>query len=71
MLAWLGTIFGILGALLVASNIGLNDVGYILFTIGAICSFANAYKKRDNAGMVLWLTFLIINIFGVISYLKG
>lgn len=70
MLAWAGTVFGIIGALIVACNIGLNDVGYIFFTLGAIASLTVSIKKRDNANVVLWATFLAINIIGLLSYLK-
>ena len=70
MMGWAGTVFGILGAVFVAVNMGLNDIGYIFFTIGSIFSLTNAVKMRDNSGMVLWAVFLIINIIGIFSYLK-
>lgn len=70
-MAWTGTVFGILGALLVASNTGMNDIGYIFFTVGASFSLTSAIKKRDNANITLWLVFLVINIFGLFSYIKG
>lgn len=70
MIGWAGTIFGIFGAMLVASNMGLNDVGYIFFTIGSVCSLTNSVKKRDNANITLWAVFLFINIIGLISYHK-
>ena len=70
MAGWIGTIFGVIGAMLVASNIGLNDVGYIFFTIGSVFSLTNAVKMRDNSGIVLWAVFLIINLIGLFSYLK-
>ena len=69
-MGWAGTVFGILGAMLVACNIGMNDFGYICFTIGSIFSLTNAIKMRDNSGIVLWAVFLVINIIGIISYLK-
>jgi len=70
MVSWVGTVFGILGALLVASNTGYNDVGYIFFTVGAIFSLVGAIQKRDNSAITLWAVFLIINLFGLFSYLK-
>lgn len=70
MLGWTGTVFGILGAMLVASNTGLNDIGYIFFTLGSIFSLTNSIKMRDNANITLWAVFLIINIFGLTSYIK-
>ena len=70
MVAWIGTIFGVLGAMLVASNSGVNDIGYIFFTVGSAFSLYNAVKIKDNAGITLWLVFFLINIFGIVSYLK-
>ena len=70
MAGWIGTVFGILGAMLIASNIGFNDFGYICFTIGSIFSLTNAVKMRDNSQMILWAVFLVINIIGIFSYLK-
>lgn len=70
MIGWAGTVFGILGALLVASNTGVNDIGYIFFTIGSIFSLTNAIKTRDNANTLLWGVFLLINLFGLVGYSK-
>lgn len=70
MVAWIGTVFGVLGAIFVASNSGMNDVGYIFFTVGSCFSLINAVKMRDNANITLWGVFLLINIFGLVSYLK-
>jgi hypothetical protein len=70
MIAWVGTVFGILGAMLVASNIGLNDLGYTFFTIGSVFSLTNAVKMKDNANIILWGVFLLINIIGLFSYIK-
>lgn len=70
MIGWAGTVFGILGAMLVASNSGVSDIGYICFTVGSIFSLTNSIKMRDNANITLWLVFLIINLFGLVSYAK-
>lgn len=71
MLGWIGTIFGILGAMFVASNIGYNDIGYAFFTVGSIACLINSIQKRDNSNIILWAVFLIINIIGLFSYIKG
>lgn len=68
--AWVGTVFGVLGAMLVASNVGLNDIGYIFFTIGSSFSLYNAIKIKDNAGITLWAVFFFINLVGLVSYAK-
>lgn len=70
MAAWVGTVFGVLGAILVASNSGLNDLGYSFFLVGSCFSFHNAVTKKDNANIILWGVFLLINLFGLFSYAK-
>lgn len=70
MAAWIGTVFGVLGAMLVASNSGVNDIGYIFFTVGSTFSLYNSIKMRDNANITLWGVFFLINVFGLVSYLK-
>ena len=70
MTGWAGTVFGVLGAILVASNTGLNDIGYIFFTVGSTFSLYNAVKMRDNANITLWGVFFLINIIGLVSYAK-
>jgi hypothetical protein len=70
MTGWAGTVFGILGAILVASNTGLNDIGYIFFTVGSTFSLYNAVKMRDNANITLWGVFFLINVIGLVSYAK-
>ena len=70
MAGWIGTVFGVLGAILVAANIGMNDIGYIFFTIGSGFSLYNAKVLRDNSGLVLWSVFLFINLVGLWSYAK-
>lgn len=70
MIGWIGTVFGILGALFVASNTGVADIGYCFFTVGSCFCLTDAIKKRDSANVILWLVFLIINLFGLWSFAK-
>ena len=70
MTGWAGTVFGILGAILVAANIDMNDVGYIFFTIGSMFSLIDSFKRDNKSAFTLWLVFFIINLFGLVSYAK-
>ena len=70
MTGWTGTVFGILGAILVAANIGMNDVGYIFFTVGSMFSLIDSFKRDNKPAFTLWLVFFIINLFGLVSYAK-
>ena len=68
MLAWIGTVCGILGSVLVALNSGFQFVGYTSFLIGSIACLITAWKVKDKANMVLWGFFFVVNIMGIINY---
>jgi hypothetical protein len=70
MSGWVGTVFGVLGALLVAANIGMNDVGYSCFLVGSSFSLYYSIKMRDNSQIILWAVFFAINVFGLFNYIK-
>lgn len=69
MSAWIGTVCGIIGALLVAANNGMQNIGYGFFLVGSIFSLLGAVKAKDKANITLWLVFASINIFGLVKYL--
>ncbi len=68
MTAWIGTICGIIGALLVAANNGYQNIGYMFFLIGSWFSLMAAIKEKHIANIALWSVFASINIFGLIKY---
>jgi len=63
----IGTIFGILGAVVIALNIGHNFMGYLFFTISTIFYIAWSYNINKNI-LILNSVFFIINIIGLINY---
>lgn len=67
-ISWLGTFFGMLGAVLVAANTGMQDFGYICYLLGAIIWLVVSIVRKDNSGILLWGFFAIVNIFGIFSY---
>jgi hypothetical protein len=68
MFGWFGTVFGIIGAVLVAAN-DFREIGYIFFLIGSFFSLIAAIKEKHNANIALWLVFASINVFGLIKSL--
>jgi nicotinamide riboside transporter PnuC len=68
MLAWLGTICGIIGSVLVAANNGFQFVGYISFLVGAISCLITSIQRKDNSGITLWGFFTAVNIMGIYNY---
>lgn len=69
-LGWAGTVFGMVGSMLVALNNGMQDIGYICFLLGAISWLYVSIKDRNNAAIIQWGFFTIVNIVGLVSYLK-
>jgi hypothetical protein len=68
MLAWIGTICGIIGSVLVAANNGFQFVGYVSFLIGAMACLYTSIMRKDNSGITLWGFFTAVNIWGLINY---
>lgn len=68
MIAWIGTICGIIGALLVAANNGYQHIGYMFFLVGAGFSLGAAIKEKHAANIALWSVFFSINVYGITNY---
>lgn len=68
MYKWIGTFAGIIGAVLVASNNGLQLLGYIFFLTGAIAWLYNSVTNRDNAAILQWAFFSLVNTYGLYNY---
>ena len=62
-------ITGISGAILLALNIGLNNIAYILFAISTVFWILHALEKSDRISLLrMNIVFLIINIVGFYNY---
>ena len=68
MIAWIGTICGIIGALLVAANNGFQNVGYIFFLVGSIFSLMTSIKEKNTSNITLWTVFLSVYLYGLTNY---
>lgn len=71
VLSWIGSICGIIGALLIATATNMS-LGYILFLISSV-SWTRVGGLTENYSLVLMnIVFTIINIIGLYTYiLKG
>ena len=65
MLGWIGSITGIIGAILVALNFEFSKFGYFFFLISSVNWAIQAYKNRDNALLSINVAFTLINIIGI------
>lgn len=67
-LEWSACIAGVIGALLVASNIGLAVLGYKFFLAGAVGYCFVAFIKDNNPLLLLNLVFAATNIIGLVRH---
>jgi nicotinamide riboside transporter PnuC len=69
---FLGTISAIIGALIIALNIGYNYIGFGLFLISNIFYIIYSLEKeiRNLNIFFMNLVFAIINIIGIFNYFK-
>lgn len=70
MIKWVGTIAGIIGALLVAANNGMQLFGYIAFFVGSIAWFYASIQAKDKAGVIQWAFFSCVNLWGFFNYVN-
>ena len=68
MLGWIGTITGIIGALLIAFNFEYSKFGYLFFLVSSTTWGLQGYKNKDSALMVINIVFTGVNIIGIIRW---
>ncbi len=68
-LGWFGSIAGILGAAIVASNISISGWGWVVFLISSISWLIVGFKRKDWALFYINLAFTATNTLGIIRYL--
>jgi len=67
---FIGTIFGIIGAIIVSFNLGINSIGYVFFWLSSLLYIIYANKTNQKNLLYLNIVFLIINTVGIIQYLR-
>jgi nicotinamide riboside transporter PnuC len=65
MFGWIGSITGVIGAILVAFNFEFSKFGYFFFLVSSITWAIQANKNKDKALLSINLAFTIINIIGI------
>ena len=65
---WLGTIAGVVGAMLIALNIGQVGMGFILFTVSSTLWLIAGWMHREMSLVVLQGVFLVIDIVGIYNW---
>ena len=65
---FIGSVFGIVGAVLVALNIGINALGYLLFLVSSIAWVIFAIKTKNKHLFYMNVVFSAINTIGLLRY---
>jgi len=65
---FIGTIFGIIGALIIALNIGYNLLGFVFFIISNIFYIRFGLSIKNYNIVILNLVFFLINLIGIYFY---
>lgn len=68
LFGWMGSLTGIIGAILVAMNFEFSKFGYLFFLFSSITWAIQARKNKDNSLIVLNIVFTIINTMGIYKW---
>ena len=66
---WTGTIFGVIGAALIAMNLPISGWGFVLFLVSSISWTVAGVRMRENSLVLLNVVFTAINLLGVYRWL--
>lgn len=64
----IATVLSIIGSICVASHIGYEQLGFILYLIGSIFWVAYGIAVKNKQIMIMNIVFLFINILGIIRF---
>jgi len=64
-LKWIGTITGILGAILVAANVGVVGWGFVIWSISSASWVVAGYIMREPSLVLLQAVFLAVDLVGI------
>ena len=66
---WIGTIFGVVGAALIALNIAVSGWGFVLFLVSSVSWTVAGVMMRENSLILLNVVFTAINLLGIYRWL--
>ena len=66
---WIGSVTGMIGALLLAMNIKYSAFGWVFFTLSNFAWIAFALKSRVKSLLLMQLVFLMTSLLGMSRWL--
>lgn len=67
---WAGTVTGVLGAVLIALNIGAVVYGFMLFLASSLLWSSAALAQRELSLVTLQVAFTVINVIGIVRWMS-
>jgi hypothetical protein len=68
-LKWAGSSAGIVGAFIVAANIGLSGWGFVVFLLGSLSWVIAGFKMEEPSIWLLNMAFTTANLLGIWRWL--
>lgn len=69
-LKWCGALFGVVGGSIIALNTPeITKYAFIVLTFSAVCWVVYGYRIKENSLIVLNLTFIVVNLFGIYNWM--
>ena len=65
ILEWVGSICGVLGAIILALNTQFSWLGFVFFLVSSICIACFAVKASAKGILFMQIAFIAINIVGI------
>jgi hypothetical protein len=69
-ITYVGSLLGIVGALLVASNSDVSAYGYICFTGSSVLLLLWSIKDKINHQLYMNLTYTAVNLYGLYNWFQ-
>ena len=67
--SWVGSIFGIAGALILALNLPASGFGYLFFLVSSAAWTYSSVKMKSTSLFMMQSVFTVINVIGVVRWL--
>lgn len=66
---WAGSLLGLLGAFLLATNSPISGFGFVAFLVSNVCWIGCAVHRKVGALLVMQLGFMATSILGITRWL--
>lgn len=69
IMGWIGSLFGVIGAVLLSLNTNYSGYGYVFFLISSTVLAAWSVREKHEHQLLMYVVFTCININGCYQWL--